>query len=828
MRIRRIELHGYKRMKLNDFRSIAVDFDEPIQQILGTNGSGKSSFLSELNPLPADHKDFEKGGKKHIWISHRGNEYECISDFTEGNKHTFIKNGITLNDKGNAKVQSELVYQEFKYDKKIRDLLLGRNKFTNMNASQRRDWFTELSDVNYDYAIHIFLKLKERLRDVTGSLREYKRRLVQESSKVLKDEEIEKIKREVSQLTNEITELMDKRDNPHLTIETAISHQESLIKEIQDLSRDLLRTYIKQPIFVDNLDELNEAILEVQKQIAACDALMEQHNKDYNAIHKEVSLLKQSGVDGLSQIEEKLEELLKLKQSKQNEIPVNPKFLFDDHINAKEGLRVVSEQLNDLSIKLPINVDRSINQTYFNKLRNDREEIYQKKKDYQAKLNKLQARKLHLEEHRDKDHIECPQCSYRWKLGFSEIDYSKTLEVINQLTKELEKLEVEEKQLIERMEYVQEYSALLRQYKNLSTSRPDLEPLWKYINDNHILTDDPKSIPRLLEEAKRIVAIQNEIHLIDEEIRKLEEIKKLTENTSLQNLSQANDRLDYYSLEMNKITKERLSLSIRESDLKSYKLELERIFAKDKHLEELLLKKRDLDEVTVKAIVFDEITKAIQVRQKQLALKEDILSEITNQKNLVKDLEVQIDRLTTDQEALNLLVEQISPKEGLIAQGLLGFMNNFISRVNKVISKVWTYPLQVKSCSVGGDENVELDYKFPLVVVDEGNIIDDVSMGSDGMKEIINLAFIIVAMHCLDMKDYPVMLDEFSSTFDETHRCAAVELVKNLLDQYSFSQLFIVSHYFTLHGALTNAQVCVLNDSNLSISTVVNKHVTFQ
>src|SRR5690606_11208435 len=113
MKILAIELKNYNRLKLNDFNFIRIDFTESIQQILGTNGSGKTTILSSLNPLPADHKDFDKGGFKKIWISHRGSMYECISDFSHGNKHTFIKDGVILNDLGTAKVQLELVKEHF-------------------------------------------------------------------------------------------------------------------------------------------------------------------------------------------------------------------------------------------------------------------------------------------------------------------------------------------------------------------------------------------------------------------------------------------------------------------------------------------------------------------------------------------------------------------------------------------------------------------------------------------------------------------------------------------------------------------------------------------
>lgn len=785
-----------------------------------------SSLLSELNPLPGDHKDFDKGGKKHIWISHRGHEYECISDFSDGNKHTFIKDGIVLNELGNTKIQTELVEKEFNYNKKKRDLLLGRVKFTTMRPDQRREWFTHLSDVNYSYAIHVYMKMKERQRDITGSLREHKRRVVLESAKVLKDEEINKLKSDIKLLHDEITELLDRRETSEYSIESTYNDQSMILDKISIISKEIISRKIYQPVHVSNLDELNDKIQELKNQIIIKETTIDQLQKEASRIQKEANVLKQSGLCGIIEIDLKEVELAKLRDNKNSLISND--ILFNDPIASMTGLQAVEEDLIDICIQLPINSDKSINQSYSTSLKDKLEINYTRRKEIQNVLNKKVAFKLHLEEHKAKDHIECPKCTHQWKLGYDESKYQKTLSDIRELEKNLEDIEKEAKELDEKIQYVNEYAQLFRRYRLISQSRPDLKPLFDYIEYNEILTNNPKSLQSLIDRVKNSLNIQCEIVDIDKELIKIKEIKRLAESSSIQSMNQVNERLDHYALEVNRVTKEKQYLDITLKDYNHYKNEIQFILDSSKALENLLDKKKDLDIQTVKAVVYDVITKEYKIRQSTLATKEDILSEVMNQKNIVLDLERQIDRLSIDQEALGILVDQISPKEGLIAEGLFGFMKHFISRWNRVIDKVWTYPLEILPCSIDNNDNVELDYKFPLVVSDTENTKDDVSLGSTGMQEIINLAFVLVAMQCMDMKDYPVMLDEFSNTFDETHRSLAVELIKNLLDNYSFSQLFIVSHYLTLHGALTNAQVCLLNDTNLSVSTVVNKHVTFK
>ena len=75
MIIHYIKLTDYKRIKLNNLKTIEIDFSEPLQLILGTNGCGKSSILSELTPYPPSSEFYSKGGGKVIHISHHNCSY---------------------------------------------------------------------------------------------------------------------------------------------------------------------------------------------------------------------------------------------------------------------------------------------------------------------------------------------------------------------------------------------------------------------------------------------------------------------------------------------------------------------------------------------------------------------------------------------------------------------------------------------------------------------------------------------------------------------------------------------------------------------------------
>jgi ABC-type hemin transport system ATPase subunit len=127
---------------------------------------------------------------------------------------------------------------------------------------------------------------------------------------------------------------------------------------------------------------------------------------------------------------------------------------------------------------------------------------------------------------------------------------------------------------------------------------------------------------------------------------------------------------------------------------------------------------------------------------------------------------------------------------------------------------------------MSSERGAELDYKFPLLVGTRDNIVADVSRGSSGMQEIVDLAFKVVALNRLRLDHGPLTLDEFGKTLDLEHRHAAVMAIKTLMDTKPFTQLFMISHYESHYGAFTNAEVCVLDARNIAVPKVYNTHVT--
>jgi len=83
-----------------------------------------------------------------------------------------------------------------------------------------------------------------------------------------------------------------------------------------------------------------------------------------------------------------------------------------------------------------------------------------------------------------------------------------------------------------------------------------------------------------------------------------------------------------------------------------------------------------------------------------------------------------------------------------------------------------------------------------------------------------------VVMKFLKLHDMPLYLDEFGSTFDEQHRQNLIPFVNRMLELGQVEQIFFISHFNSTHGAFNQAEVCVLDPTNITVPKTYNQHVT--
>ena len=174
-----------------------------------------------------------------------------------------------------------------------------------------------------------------------------------------------------------------------------------------------------------------------------------------------------------------------------------------------------------------------------------------------------------------------------------------------------------------------------------------------------------------------------------------------------------------------------------------------------------------------------------------------ILIETQNQLNQYNNIQYTINKHTkviediqSNIKVLTIILDELSPKNGLIAKSVSSFLNVIISNVNTTLSNIWEYKMVLKPINV---ENEALNYKFKVEVEDKLTIAD-IDGISRGMKEAVNWAFKIVLYKLLGLEGTPFFADELASNLDKTHTDKLMNLMHQLSLSDKYSQIFLITH----------------------------------
>lgn len=823
-----IQLAGYKRIMLKGINFIELKPNKIIQLILGTNGSGKSSLLSEITPLPSNSNDYIKEGHSLKIIEHRGNTYQLKSTFLNGQKHSFIKNDEELNPGFTVSVQKELVKQEFSITPEIHELMIGRVKFTSMTASDRRYWFNQLSDTNYSYAIGVYNRLREKLRDTTGAIKLNKNRLVTETNKVLSIDEQNVLRKEVEEAHEFLQHILEYRKPLDHKPEDLENEFKLLEYEILKTSKSLISKVNKTRTNTTftGIDQLIETISDLQAKERVFKLSRDDCYTKLDKINQSISVVQQSGNQGIEELQNKVNDAL----NRQTGLLTKKQLFKELHKAPKEALKALEtlkDALGSIFLEIAPNADKQ-----FSKESNTQatENLYRLREDLEnvkSKIDELETDKRHQESHKAGGSIECPNCKYMWINGFDNNKYDSILVNIEKLSDRKKAIESEIDKKLNFLEELKQYFALYKTYQNYVNNWPALNTFWIYIKANNLLLNNPTKLLYDLDIFEADLLLDSSYNDIDNEILELNRLIALVKqaetvdtNKLINEQKELENSIIYYDDQLKLLTND-IKLYI------GYKKDIE-------DTDSLLNKIKELNgsfELNTKNIVETKrrsvLNTVIRNMQVSLAKKEEVLSEVKTQRAIIEDIQNNITLLEKDEISLKHLTNELSPVDGLIAEGMFGFIRLFIDQMNSFIKNIWTYQMEIQPCQLNTNGSVDLDYKFPIKVEGNDNPVVDVSKGSSGMIEIIDLAFKITAIKHLKLMDGPLFLDEFGAAFDAAHRTSGIEMMKNLIERDPFTQLFVVNHYDSIYGALTNAEVCVLCDSNIDIpkNTTYNQHV---
>ena len=819
MKINRLVLSGYKRIALTGYSEIDISFTRKIQLILGMNSSGKSSLMNELSPLPVANSDLVKDGFKRIWIEHNGVEYKLENG--RGMKHSFIRLDTEeeLNPGGTGQVQKELIKQVFGYTPEIHQLLIGKELFTEMRPARRKEWMTLLADTDYDFALKVFAALKERLRDTTGALKIARRELVS-----VVDERIDESGRDV--LAEEITRLENRLEALNAIRDNSVAN---ISKDSVEAGRDKAFTAVKTLLdLYRNNPDVNRAVdytSLITGDNSRLTLLQERQNKVASEMLSLDEKLAASSVEGISELEAEVTSIKEEIANIDNGLVLE--ITSDNPLVALNKLKAVKLEVIDAISSLPVDAESSYNKSYHQSLasRINSLEAEIRETEHAIEVNEVEIR--HLVAHENDNLVECPECKHQFNPAFNANKLKLLQEHNHEHEKHKTNLQHSLREARELFTIVDNYLTSLDRFISVVHSTSELSSLWKYISASGIIRKQPNAIAGVLARAEDVLSkLVSRANLV----KRLESVeaslatKRAVNTSELAIIKETRDKLE-----------SELSSIVAESEIlkanviaNQHKQTIKERIAKGIEVCNRLLDANQNDGLmyirsTLQTMLMDNI----RLVQAELGSKASKLNDMRRIEAKIKDAEMSITRLENEEKTLKLLVAGLSPNSGLIAKGLLGFIGHLVEQMNELINSVWSYSMQLVKPSIGEDKT-ELDYTFPFTMVNDSNTIADIGLGSKGQQEIINLAFRIVACRYLHLHDIPIFADEFGTGLDETHRKRAAEAIKSITNESAYSQLFMISHYEDAHGALTNAEVCVLCADNITVPKEYNQHVKFK
>lgn len=823
MKIISLELFKYKRFLLSQIEKFKINLTESLQLILGPNGSGKSSLIKQLNPLPPNKEDFDIGGYKIIHIEFNNNTYILSSFFDKKQKHSFLLNNEELNIGNTVTIQKDLVKEHFNITSEIIDMILEKGElFTNMSPSKRKDWFIRLSDANYDYALKVYNSIKDKHRDILGAIKIAKKQVNIETEKILKTNEEEKIIKEKDYLLDILNQLLEVRkpvENNILDLQNKDSLIDLKINRIK-LEIDELELYLNNS--KDTLESIDYKLINVNTEINIYIDRINQLTNYLNELDNKIEILKKADNNSIADIDNKL-----------NNFIINKKNLIEDSIIKKEikyedgTFFEIKNILLDIFSNIPNNKDK----IYSSELLQTNKEKYDlfilDRDKKMSSLNHFENKLEHILKHKNNNDINCPKCNHSFSINYSEKlenEYKLTIETFNEQIKNLNNQIDIVKDYLDRCN---NYSYYYKEYNKLCKTNLIFLDYFNYLNNLNIISKDPDRGIYEINKIENDLLIQKQISILNENIENLENLKKQLSHVGDSNIKILEEDKNIKSKDLTIFTEElnnkKYNKNILLESKKRY-LKLNTILDNLKNLiDEKKLNTKNLVE-THRRQILNDLIKDLQL---ELVNRENSLNIINTSKINLNNIVVNIDKLEEQQKVLEIILNNLSPTEGLIAEGLYNFINYFISEMNHFISKIWSYDLVIEPCSLDINSDTGLDYRFP-VRINNTNIINDINKGSDGIVEIINVAFRITALKHLNLLNYPFYLDEFGYSFDASHKANSVLIIKSLLEQNIFKQLFLISHDYGQYGGLSNCEICSFELDNLNIPILfskVNKHV---
>lgn len=841
MKIKKLTLSRYTRLELSGIETITAVFIQRMVLILGSNGSGKSSLITELSPLPANKDFYYKGGYKEILIEHNGNEYKLLSSFIEDKpKYYFIKDGENLNPGLTITVYKQLVLSEFNITEDIHAVMTGVMTLDRMGIAQRRQWFTKIPGVDYEYAVGYYKRLKERTKFLQTNLKELNSKLIKEKSKVVSDKEQKELLEKVEHLHTDLHRFLTLKSNKLVPV-----YNKNNLVQIRNRADHLLNKHgqVHHELFqiscgdlsVFDEEKLQEELRFNEKEIVVLDTKLanlatilneKRHERD------QLSTLNDGSTKTSTERIQALNAGIALIVDRMFDRDIEARYCYITQADKVDVDHLVSDITNNLSIfeYLTDNLESDPDFLINTKVLEDKKANKQVAEGYVNKLEKviaeLNAEIKHMEKHKEGGDTICPNCNHTWIKGFNAKKHENNLKKREQFITTKDEYNKDIDKVTFDIEHISSQLDVRQYWYNFSRNKPTFTPFLQDVAA--VICRSPSTINRVVSTSLHDLKCLGEIYKIRDKIKEIEKDAELynRDNGAL---------FDRVVKEITQLKEKYADESAKRAAANSCIAHIQNILKKLKEFklinESLLAFQSEMDGEKRKAgasLMDAYVNECVSYLKYEISTTQEQVTNNTIRLNAIASLEKEIKDIEIKYELMQKACVNLSPTTGLIARGLSSFLESFLGDMNTFIADIWTYPLELVVERIE-DEELDLDFKFKVKANDKPSS-PDVSSTSAGQREIIDLAFRIMSMRYLGLTDYPIFLDEFGISLDHTHRNRAMQAIDRMMLQSFHAQVFMVAHYSNASANIANGQIILLHKDNIVISSeaVVNKCIEIE
>lgn len=818
MKVLKLILRNCDRFLLNQIKEIVYTPDSPYQLITGNNGSGKSSLLEEISPLPPDKNKFTKNGYKEIHIEHEGKHYILKSDFskTSSGTHSFVCNDEELNDGQNVTMQLQLVKEHFKYTKEIHELVIGKRLFTQMTGLQRRDWFVKIANVDMDYIMDLFNRVKSAHRDNQGAIKLQEKRLASSLEQLPtedKQKELENESLDYKQALDVLDRFLPKEFERYVDIEQRLNKILDKIEKLRTPEPGL-SFEIQHPFKGKGLENLKFGLESVSSLVHYKQEELNQQLRRQQELTEKLSKLEWNDTMTDEMIQDELDAI----QKELDTIKID--YVFNGDI--EETIRIAETIKNDFEMwcaEAPTNPDGRFDEEKYREKLNMFTALDSRKIRIESNIQQIRDNIQHIET--SKFQTTCPCCQNTIAVAHNMEKLPKMKDKI--LEGELIIVSIE-KDLAPIKEYLKEHSRWKASIEHCRKNFIYPYPQLRFFFDS-LLTANFFDTP--------LVAVGK----LDVTIQTLRLTKRQRE---------LNDRQLYLIDLLNRrrgsdAVKLKGSLELAEEGISKIQTEIKALQLEERerqvHYEKARRLLQTYDEMTQSFELFEEtlskLYDSIGYEEASLLKNEllheyrlvsESLSEAKTKRRVIEDIKAYLNELTARETSYKMLIDVLNPNDGLIAKSLLGFINHFLDQFNGLIGHIWSYDMKI----VAEDSaDFTKNYNFPLKQANKENPSSDVRESSKGQREMVDFAFLMLVMRYLGLEHFPLLLDELGGGFTEEHRIHILNYLKQMVETGQIEQMFLISHNSSSHDTLNLADVICFDTDGVMQDERVNRVIKF-